>query len=219
MHEKYGESFILVAISRINVDEDMKGIKEKKHDNKTSEHEPGVENTEIDVITHDSDDKTTDQIKKGFAVYRVEVEKKMNKCPSNENLDDIKDSEDQNKEGIAINRIEIENEVSAVTCYYSNKISGICKFIEVSSEYDSPYDSQLKRFIILNFHGIYNLKFNDQYDQYDSFELNEEFEYPKSFKHELENFYTRDYTDIRDSHDYVDDDSYDFGGCMKRLLS
>ncbi|CAB5389562.1 unnamed protein product [Rhizophagus irregularis] len=259
MHKTDGKSFILVAISRINVDEDMKGTKEKKHDNKTSEYEPEVENTEINVIT-----KTTDQIKKGIAIYRVEVEEKeskgenlddikdsenenkkgiadyrveveenKNKCPSNENLDnDIKGLEDQNKKGIAINRIEYK--VSAVTCYYSNEISGICKFIEVSSEDDlcttelkqkqqqssqqqSPHDPKLKRFIILNFHMIYNFNFNDQYDP---FELNEEFEYPKSFRHELDNFYTRDFADARDSHDlHVDDDSYEFGGCMKRLLS
>ncbi|PKK72928.1 hypothetical protein RhiirC2_776630 [Rhizophagus irregularis] len=200
------KSFILVAISRIKVDEDMKG--------------PEV----INVVV---DDKT---IKKGIAVYRVEVEEKENKCPSNENLDDnINNSEDQNKKGITINR-----EVSAVTCYYSNEISGICKFIEVSSEDDlcttelnqkqqqssqqqSPHDPKLKRFIILNFHMIYNFNFNDQYDP---FELNEEFEDPKSFRYELDNFYTRDFADARDSHDlHVDDDSYEFGGCMKRLLS
>ncbi|RGB26316.1 hypothetical protein C1646_770595, partial [Rhizophagus diaphanus] len=147
MHKKDGKSFILVAISRINVDEDMKGP-----------------NSEINVVV---DDNT---IKKGIAVYRVEVEEKESK---DENLDYTKDSEDQNKKEIAINRIEYE--VSAVTCYYSNEISGICKFIEVSSEDDdydlqsshdeddlqSSHDSQLKRFIIFNFHGIYNFKFND----------------------------------------------------------
>lgn len=48
-------------------------------------------------------------------------------------------------------------DLSGVTCYYSNNISGICRFIEVSNENDQPSnDFQLKRFVILNFHGIYN---------------------------------------------------------------
>ncbi|PKY53515.1 hypothetical protein RhiirA4_426078 [Rhizophagus irregularis] len=103
MHKKDWKSFILVAISRINVDEDM-----KKYDKKPSKHETEDENTEISVTVLDN--KVTDQNKKGIAVYRVEVEEKESR---GENLDDIKDSEDENKEGIAINRIEYETRLGS----------------------------------------------------------------------------------------------------------
>ncbi|CAB5389570.1 unnamed protein product [Rhizophagus irregularis] len=69
-------------------------------------------------------------------------------------------------------------DLSGVTCYYSNNISGICRLIEVSNENDQPSnDSQLKRFVRPN-------------DNFDSFKLNEKFEkfeYPPSTKRELKN--------------------------------
>ncbi|PKC60326.1 hypothetical protein RhiirA1_468194 [Rhizophagus irregularis] len=84
-------------------------------------------------------------------------------------------------------------DLSGVTCYYSNNISGICRLIEVSNENDQPSnDSQLKRFVRPN-------------DNFDSFKLNEKFEkfeYPPSTKRELKNWYTSKNTN-----------------CMERLLS
>ncbi|GBC18552.2 hypothetical protein GLOIN_2v1769895 [Rhizophagus irregularis DAOM 181602=DAOM 197198] len=102
-------------------------------------------------------------------------------------------------------------DLSGVTCYYSNNISGICRLIEVSNENDQPSnDSQLKRFVILNFHGIYNFALKSlnkvrPNDNFDSFKLNEKFEkfeYPPSTKRELKNWYTSKNTN-----------------CMERLLS
>ncbi|EXX76216.1 hypothetical protein RirG_035200 [Rhizophagus irregularis DAOM 197198w] len=97
--------------------------------------------------------------------------------------------------------------LKAVTCYYSYNISGICRFIEDSSEEKEDEkgskgkekgkednvpkaeeadvdksrdkDNKLKRFIVLNTHGIYNFKFSDNYD---SFKMDEKFEYPESLK-------------------------------------
>ncbi|PKC69984.1 hypothetical protein RhiirA1_455334 [Rhizophagus irregularis] len=102
--------------------------------------------------------------------------------------------------------------LKAVTCYYSYNISGICRFIEDSSEEKEDEkgskgkekgkednvpkaeeadvdksrdkDNKLKRFIVLNTHGIYNFKFSDNYD---SFKMDEKFEYPESLKY-IESF-------------------------------
>src|SRR5438045_3714775 len=46
-------------------------------------------------------------------------------------------------------------------------------------------DTELKRFIILNFRGIYNFEFDDDFD---FFNLNEKFEYPQSIRRELDNW-------------------------------
>ena len=47
-----------------------------------------------------------------------------------------------------------------VTRYYSNKISGICRFVEASSD----DDFEQRRFVILNFHGIYSFEFRDDFN-------------------------------------------------------
>ncbi|RGB40166.1 hypothetical protein C1646_753646 [Rhizophagus diaphanus] len=101
---------------------------------------------------------------------REQLSKKIFKCPpsSNENerncIVDILPENDnvtqpESRKGIAIYRIELNKSyvINAVTCYYSNRISGICNFIEVSSEensnkddlikYDS-HNSELRRFIL-----------------------------------------------------------------------
>jgi hypothetical protein len=99
--------------------------------------------------------------------------------------------------------------LSAVICHYSNEISGICKFIEVSNDDDSSKDdsseyyshnSELRRFIILNFRGIYNIEFDDEFD---FFELNEKFEYPQNIRFVLDNWFI----------------FAEFSDCMRRLLS
>ncbi|PKY61408.1 hypothetical protein RhiirA4_431794 [Rhizophagus irregularis] len=60
--------------------------------------------------------------------------------------------------------------------------------------------NELKKFIILNFRGIYNFKFDDHFN---FFNLDEKFEYPRSIRRELDNWYTAK----------TDND------CMKRLFS
>ncbi|GBC49398.2 hypothetical protein GLOIN_2v1787114 [Rhizophagus irregularis DAOM 181602=DAOM 197198] len=173
MHKNNDKYFIFVAVSRINIDEDMKGNDEqKKDDNGKSDYEREQFSKKIfkldipppnEYITEIGN--TTDESKKGIAIYRIE----LNKCQKekNENGEDVNE-EKENEEN------EKENYVlSAVTCYSYNKSSGICKFIEASNDDDSSKDnsseynshnSELRRFIILNFRGIYNIKFNDDFD-------------------------------------------------------
>jgi hypothetical protein len=107
------------------------------------------------------------------------------------------------------------------TCCVCNYVSGIPKFINNekidhfinnekidhfinnekidNSENSDDQDRILKRFILLNFNGIYNFEYNYE-DR--SFDLNERFDYPKSFEDELNNWHTNKLTN-----------------CMNRLLS
>ncbi|GBC09474.1 hypothetical protein RclHR1_00890010 [Rhizophagus clarus] len=135
-NNKRNKYFILVAVSRINVHQDM-----KKNEGNTDET-------------------------KGVAIYRLELDK---------------DS----------------HNLIAVTRYYCNEISGLCRFVEFSREDDSN-DAEQERLAIMNFCGIYSIDFDDNRD---SFHLNEMFQYPTSIRHELDNWYN------------------DRKICIKRLLS
>jgi hypothetical protein len=113
---------------------------------------------------------------------------------------DVQSSQSELKEtkGTGIYCIELESKeygggyvFKKVTCNYYSSISGICRFIE---EYDKKTGSTLKRFIVLNFYGIYNFEF----DSY--FKFTEKFNYPKSIMRELNYWYTEK-------------------NCMNRLLS
>ncbi|PKY38092.1 hypothetical protein RhiirA4_439136 [Rhizophagus irregularis] len=192
VQEKNGESFIFVAISRI-ADEDMRRTsKEKRKDRKVDNKKPDYERKVLSKIRYNCPlppdeamavdmqntqpeltSRNNSEIKKRIAIYRLDLKK---------------------NQGEKTNYI-----LSTVTCHYSDQISGICRFIEASSEDDSEslYDFKLKRFIILNYRGIYNFEFDDHFD---FFTLNEKFEYPASIRRELDSW-------------YADDD------CMKRLLS
>ncbi|CAB4474212.1 unnamed protein product [Rhizophagus irregularis] len=244
MHKNNGKYFIFVAVSRINIEEDMKGKnkyedikgndKQKKDDNRKSDYvrepfskkifkcpTPPKEHENTVNISPDDENKinisptnenitatsnTTDESKKGVAIYRIE----LNKCQKkkNENGEDVNE-EKENEEKEKVNYVLI-----AVTCYSYNKISGICKFIEASndddlskddsskddsSEYNS-YNPELRRFIILNFRGIYNIEFNDDFD---FLKLNEKFEYPQNIRFVLDNWLT----------------FAEFADCTNRLLS
>jgi hypothetical protein len=89
------------------------------------------------------------------------------------------------------------------TCCLCYHVSGIPKFINNNkfdhSEISNDQDRILKKFILLNFNGIYNFEYNHEER---SFDLNERFDYPKSFEEELNNWHTNDLTD-----------------CMNRLLA
>ncbi|CAB5389622.1 unnamed protein product [Rhizophagus irregularis] len=184
MHKKKDNKyFILFAISRIKVDEDMKGT-EKNNDDKNKLDKTKYEPT--------------------------------NKCKSQG--ENITSSSNKSNKGIAIYRIELRKEgadnyiLTAVTRFYSNKISGICRFIysrdddddeksksnDVNDEKSS--DIELKRFIILNFRGIYSIKFDDNFDFLD---FNEKFKYPQIIRFVLDNWYTFD----------------EFSDCTNRLLT
>ncbi|CAG8659395.1 21020_t:CDS:10 [Rhizophagus irregularis] len=154
MHKNNGKYFIFVAVSRININEDMKGNdKQKKDDNGKSGYE------------------------------REQFSKKIFKCPNeHEKRIDITNGH--------------ENIPSDNTTYESRK--GIVIYHD-SSEYNSHY-SELSRFIILNFRGMYNIEFDDDYD---FLKLNEKFEYPQNIRFILDNWYT----------------FAEFANCMSRLLS
>jgi hypothetical protein len=210
------EYFILVAISRVDIDEDMKGTKEMNNikldyrreylssktfkcssspDCKLNENNKFDEAYDTTVVIQpepNSDDnipKQTNEIKKGVAIYRLELTKNHN--------EENKEKEKGENKGYILN---------AVTRYYSDKISGICRFIEVSDDDDKDKSrvTEQRRFIILNFRGIYNFEFNDHFNY---FNLNEKFEYPQSVRHELDDWFTRT------------DDCDDCDACMKRLIS
>lgn len=220
------EYFILFSISRVNIDEDMKGTKENninvtkldyKRENLSSKKfkcsspsdncESNVKNNKF-YETHDTavdiqpepksenfitlDDnipEKTDEIKKGIAIYRLDLIKNQNK------------EIEEKKKGEKIDYV-----LKTITCYHSDQISGICRFIEVSGEddRDKSCNNEQRRFIILNFRGIYNFEFSDYCDFFD---LNEKFEYPQSVRYELDNWYTRT------------GDCDDCGDCMERLIS
>uniref|UniRef100_U9UIS9 Ion transport domain-containing protein n=1 Tax=Rhizophagus irregularis (strain DAOM 181602 / DAOM 197198 / MUCL 43194) TaxID=747089 RepID=U9UIS9_RHIID len=164
-----GGSFILIAISHINVNMDMRRTENKKIDNKKNDYK------------------------------KENLNKIRFKCSSLSEKYELKDEGNKPDEAcdIAINmKPRPTNKI--MTCHYSNQISGICRFIDDSSKDDSKSlnDSRIKRFIILNFRGIYNFEFDDHFD---SFNLNEKFEYPTNIRRELDIWYT--------------------DNCMKRLLS
>ncbi|GBB90270.1 hypothetical protein RclHR1_17170001 [Rhizophagus clarus] len=168
MHKMHGkndnEYFILVAVSCINVDEDMRATeKENKNNNKRK----------LSDNNHSPDNTSEQNDKTGFAIYRLELIKK------NESYT-----------------------IVTITRYYCNEISGICRF--VISEKDGPElldDAKQKRLVVLNFHGIHSIEFNDNRD---SFHLSEKFQYPISIRRELDDWYI------------TKDDGND---CIKRLRS
>lgn len=172
---------ILVAVSRIDIDEDMKQLKndeDNKHDYKKGNldtkkyiksNKPPINNRRAKEL------KIGVEKKKGTAIYRLILKDKK----------------------------ELNLEDDIVFSYRSYKVSGICSFIETDSDALSKSENgvdqfnSLKRFIVLNFRGIYNFGFSDSFD---SFNLTEMFDYPTIIRREFDNWH-----------------SYD--GCMKRLLS
>ncbi|PKY38934.1 hypothetical protein RhiirA4_439703 [Rhizophagus irregularis] len=190
--------FVLVAVSRINVVEDMKGG--NNEDNYEKKH---LSKKKFKCELEDKDIK----FDKFDATIDIEEHK-------SEELDDrTSELKNETKKGIAIYRLEfVEKEnyvLKAVTRHYSNEISGICSFVEeapVEDEKEKDKDedkNELKKFIILNYRGIYNFKFNDHFD---NFNLDEKFKYPQSIRRELDSWYTGNTAK-------TDND------CMKRLLS
>jgi hypothetical protein len=135
------------------------------------EYQKGPHNDKVFNISHDGTTKVNIDKgpKKGTAIYRFKLKESAN----------------------GIHQFEDE-----VACYYTNSVSGICRFVEdLDEDTDSSnnkedkesknnveQEKQLKRFIILNFHGIYDFKFNCGFK---SFKLNKRLKYPKSIRYEL----------------------------------
>ncbi|GBB99303.1 hypothetical protein RclHR1_03480007 [Rhizophagus clarus] len=174
LHKNGDEAFILVAISRINVAEDMKNNEEaakKIVTEQLSELNFPARDVAVDISQEHSEPSQDAVIKKGIIIYRI---------------------------NLTINKNDYD--LNSITRYCSDQISGICSFIEAPEDEDDDKSHVVtRRFIILNFHGIYNFEFNKNFD---FFTLGEKFEYPQSIKRELNNWFT----------DKGDD-------CMKRLLS
>ncbi|UZO23198.1 uncharacterized protein OCT59_015542 [Rhizophagus irregularis] len=171
---------ILVAVSRIDIDEDMKQLKndeDNKHDYKKGnlDTKKYIKSNKPPINNRRAKELKIGVEKKGTAIYRLILKDKK----------------------------ELNLEDDIVFSYRSYKVSGICSFIETDSDALSKSENgvdqfnSLKRFIVLNFRGIYNFGFSDSFD---SFNLTEMFDYPTIIRREFDNWH-----------------SYD--GCMKRLLS
>jgi hypothetical protein len=186
--QKYQDDkyFILIAVSRIDVKEDMKGKEnaDTKSDYKKNtikkRYERVNEISISDVVRLNVSDcksieikKETEykpnEIKKGTAVYRLKL---------------IKDIDDH-----------YALKLCPVNYYYSDSVSGICKFIQNLDDIDHTNHYTLKRFIVLNFNGIYNFEYDFDYR---SLDLNTRFDYPKSIENELEHWHKENLEDCMD---------------------
>jgi hypothetical protein len=165
--------FIFIAVSRIDVNEDMKGKvnADTKSDYKKNtikkRYERINENLNSDVRLEFPGFKPN-ETKRGTAVYRLKLIKDDNK--------------------------EFALKICPVTYYYSDSVSGICKFIQNLDDINNN-NYTLKRFIVLNFNGIYNFEYDFDYR---SLDLNTRFDYPKSIENELEHWHKENLEDCMD---------------------
>jgi hypothetical protein len=185
LYYDWDEQFILVGLSRIDVSEDMNPTKQDDT-NAKGDYEKGELNKQPFAIRHDNikefkpknGDCNININKRGTAIYRFKLR------------DEIVVVGEDDAKSKRKNENYVLDEVTPVICHYSNSVSGICRFVEDHEDSDESDSSenkvdertQLKRFIILNYHGIYNFEFNEYFD---SFKLNEKFNYPKSIETEL----------------------------------
>jgi hypothetical protein len=201
------EYYILVAISRVSINENMKGP--INNNAKKFDHKSEFSKKKFKCSTP-LDDHEIEENNKFSEAYDVTVDiqsdlkSEEDFYPSNGNMPN------EIKKGVAIYRLELIKEgkgkkenfvLSAVTCYYSDRISGICRFIKVTNK--SSLDKQ--RFVLLNFEGIFSFKPSNNFEFKNKFK---KFEYPRNVRRELDNWYTRD---PRDHHDP--------DNCMERLIS
>jgi hypothetical protein len=103
--------------------------------------------------------------KKGTAVYRLKLKK--------------------------VNNNNFDLKAYLVTYYYSDSVSGICKFIQNLDNIDKN-NYTFKRFVVLNFNGIYNFEYDFEYR---SLDLNTRFDYPKSIENELKHWHQENLED------------------------
>ncbi|CAI2171922.1 12733_t:CDS:10 [Funneliformis geosporum] len=163
------EKFLFVAVSYIDIDEDMKCLEKRSKcqmfNYKKIKMQEATYNEKSNSYTinipHD-----TQEFRKGIAIYRLRLK---------------------------ISKNGMEEKFILEKGYYWNNLSGICRFIEnfdptsISNKIDTPHYI-LTRFITLNFDGIFNFVYNKSNK---NFHLNERFNYPKIIKNELKNWHTK----------------------------
>ncbi|RIA85127.1 hypothetical protein C1645_879508 [Glomus cerebriforme] len=194
--QTYGnEKFIFVAISYIDVEMDMKGKKGEPTNVENDMNGP-TENYYKMNMSNDSLVHKRDSL---YIEYLLIAEKK------------IFDFGSQGKTIILCFKLNESNESYSLANrdyplnyhHYCGDISGIPRFIneqgDINKQDDIINNQNLKRFILLNFNGIYNYEYNNENL---SFNYSEKFDYPKSMKDELNYWHTGNLTD-----------------CMNRLLA
>ncbi|CAB5370484.1 unnamed protein product [Rhizophagus irregularis] len=80
------------------------------------------------------------------------------------------------------------NKKYPVPCYFSN-VSGISKFVQ---DLDNTNQNILKKFVLLNYSGIYDFKYDNNWI---NFSFNERFDYPKSVEIELGHLHKNNLSD------------------------
>ncbi len=190
VEKHYEGEFIFIAISRIDVEENMKRIREDGKNEKLKCNKIKMNKQEKPINYGSSSGSAAIAIPpKGIAIHCFKLT-----------------DETANKSVNAVNAVNVK----FIRTYYSNHLSGICRFVEEdnpvsksngsNSISENDPDHILKRFILLNFNGIYNFKYHPEYM---SFNSNKRFSYPNIFDNELENRHTKE----------------DLPNCMNRLLS
>ncbi|RIA82261.1 hypothetical protein C1645_862959, partial [Glomus cerebriforme] len=166
------EKFIFVAISYINVEMDMKEKKEESTNVENDMNGP-TENYYKMNMSNDSLVHKRDSL---YIEYRLIAEKK------------IFDFGSQEKTIILCFKLNKSNESYSLANrnhpltyhHYCGDISGISRFIneqgDINKQDDIINNQNLKRFILLNFNGIYNYEYNNENL---SFNYNKKFNYPK----------------------------------------
>ena len=152
-------------MSRIDVEEDMKkknneyNIVDQSNCKKTTVYWSPEKSRDIKI------NMSNYEPKKGTVVYCIRLERKEDDYSLKEN---------------------------SISYDIFGNVSGICRFVEDLNDLNDNLDSNddansLRRFIILNFHGIYNFECDDDFD----LNLKEKFNYPKSVRRELDYWYTK----------------------------
>ncbi|GBB86552.1 hypothetical protein RclHR1_12990001 [Rhizophagus clarus] len=183
MQKQEDVNIILIAVSRISIDEDMKQI--TNNENIIQDYKKGYLKSQKYKILNN---KTNDDKEIAIDIESEEIKREIKGI-----IYCLKLKEKGNK----VDQEEEEEEIIEVTCHFHG-VSGICNFI--NDDFDASENGDqlksLRRFIILNFQGIYNFEFNDSFD---FFNLTKRFDYPKRIRREFDNWHS--------------------GDCMKRLLS
>jgi len=183
--QKYqdGRHFIFVAVSLIGKKETTTNIDYKKnHIEKEKFAVNSRDHAVVNNMPHVTEKSTIQVTDKGTAIYCLKINKTSGKLGQrNASKEEIQEFEEFVKTNYVIDHED------GIVCYRSGCVSGIPRFIEdrVLNSINGTYSDVLKKFIVLNFNGIYNFDYDRGKDK--EFILTERYEYPKCIKLELEN--------------------------------